>query len=377
MRRLRIGITCYPTLGGSGIIAAEVGMALARRGHAVHFVGAEQPRRLEPTPGVWFHAVPLQAHAVFPRPPEALALASTLAHVAAREGLDVLHAHYAVPHAVSAWMATELLPPDQRPGLVTTLHGTDVTLLADDPAYAPLLRHCVARSDVVTTPSAWLAAEAERRLGAAAPATEVIPNFVDPQRFRPANGVDAARLAALFGGGDAPVVAHVSSFRAIKRVPMVLDVFARLRVPARLLLIGDGPERSAVEAAIEARGLGDRVRLLGNLERFEPLLRACAAFLLPSASESFGLAALEALASGVPVVASAVGGLPEVVRDGETGHLVAADDAADFAACLERVLGDADHAARLRAAARADVLARFQPGPIIERYEAALLRAAR
>ncbi|MEZ4466948.1 MAG: N-acetyl-alpha-D-glucosaminyl L-malate synthase BshA [bacterium] len=374
MRRLRIGIACHPTLGGSGIVATEVGMGLARAGHDVHFVGLERPGRLVDEPGVRFHPVPLEPHAVFAHPPEALALASALAAVAQREALDVIHAHYAVPHAVSAWLALELCGP-ARPALAVTLHGTDVTGLGRDPAYAPLLRHCLRHADLITAPSKWLADEARRLLGDAARDVEVVPNFVDSQQFRPEEPEDAARLQALFGGGDVPVIAHVSSFRPIKRVDAVLAIFERLRTPARLVLIGDGPDRPAVEAEVVRRGLADRTRLLGRRDHFEALLRACAAFVLPSRSESFGLAALEALASGVPVVAAQVGGLPEVVRAGETGYLVPGDDWDAYAAHLDTLLVDPGHRERMGRAARRDATHRFQPGPVIGRY-ARLLGAA-
>lgn len=365
---LAIGITCYPTVGGSGVVATEIGLELARRGHRVHFVCAELPFRLDPAPGVHFHPVRAARYPLFEHTPYALALTSAMVDVAQREALDVLHVHYAVPHATSAWMAREILGGAVR--VVTTLHGTDVTLVGPDPSYRAITRHSVIGSDAITTPSAWLRDEARARLDLRDAPVDVLPNFVDTDAWRPSVG-DRSRLAALFPD-DAPVVIHVSNFRPVKRVDRVVDAFARVvaRRPARLLLVGDGPERPDVEDRLRSLGLLDRTVLLGTVDDLPALVRECAVLHLPSESESFGLAALEALASGVPVVASDVGGLPEVVRDGETGFLVPPDDVAGMAARIGELLDAPGLRAAMGAAARRDALARFHTRPAVDRYEA-------
>ncbi|MCB9541485.1 MAG: N-acetyl-alpha-D-glucosaminyl L-malate synthase BshA [Myxococcales bacterium] len=380
--RLAIGITCYPSFGGSGIIATDIGLAMAARGHRVHFITRERPRRLDERadamPGVTFHRVEAPGYPVFGEAPYTVALASAMASVATAAKLDVLHVHYAVPHAASAWMARAMLGAE-APALVTTLHGTDVTVVGCDDSYRPATRHAIAASDAVTAPSAFLRDAAWDGIGLDREGTpiEVIPNFVDTDRYAPAVAGDDERLAALWDGDPSvPVVVHVSNFRPIKRVPRVVELFAavRARHRARLLLIGDGPERAAVEAQVTAHGLGDDVRLVGKQEHFEAWLRACAVFVLPSESESFGLAALEALSSGVPVVASAVGGLGEVVQHGETGWLAGADDIGGMAERIAALVADPALRARMGAAARADVLSRFCAAPMVERYEAVYRR---
>jgi N-acetyl-alpha-D-glucosaminyl L-malate synthase BshA len=366
---LSIGITCFPTFGGSGIVATEIGLAMARRGHRVHFISTEVPRRLDvDVPNVFFHEVRARDYDVFPQVPYALALTSAIVRVARYEGLDVLHAHYAVPHATSGWMAREVLGGALK--VVTTLHGTDITLVGSDDSYLPITRHSIERSDALTAPSEFLRRETLARFDLDVP-IEVIPNFVDTSRLSPVDGPERPRTTALFGSG-APVLAHVSNFRPLKRVDRVVDVFARVAAarPCRLLLVGDGPERPRIEARVRQLGLQEHVRLVGSSAHFEALLRECAAFVLPSETESFGLAALEALACGVPVVASDVGGLPEVVRHGETGFLLAPDDVDGMAAAVLRALDDASLGAR----ARADAVARFSPRPILDRYEALYLR---
>lgn len=375
-RSLSIGVVCYPTFGGSGIVATEIGQAMARRGHRVHIISHDVPRRLDVGGTVCFHQVTTRGYPVFPQPQYALALASTLVSVVDYEGIDLLHVHYAVPHATSAWMAREVLGP-KAPALVTTLHGTDITLVGSDESYLPITRHSIAVSDAVTAPSAFLRDATWRRLGLDPLATpiEVVPNFVDVERYAPAADPAAAaqRLAALWDGdARVPVLVHVSNFRPVKRVPLIIDLLARVRRerPARLLLIGDGPERGRVEARVRKLGLRDHVRLLGQQTRFETLLPAARAFVLPSETESFGLAALEALSAGVPVVASQVGGLAEVVHHGRTGFLAPADDLEAMAGHLLTLIAEPDRAAEMGRAARADALERFRVEPMIDRYEA-------
>ena len=373
---LRIGVTCYPTVGGSGIIATEIGLGMARRGHQVHFICAERPRRLGASvPNVTFHPVRARDYPVFPQVPYSLALTSAMVRVSTEIGLDILHTHYAVPHATSAWMARQVLNSSglgTGPQVVTSLHGTDITLVGADASYLPITRHSIAQSDAVTVPSASLRDETYARLDLNATQTpiEVIPNFVDIEVFRP---LARTRLVG------PPVLVHASNFRPVKRVDAVVEIFAKVvaQQPARLLLIGDGPDRPRVEALLARRGLSHLTEMAGKLDRFEDRLRDCAAFLLPSSTESFGLAALEALASGVPVVASAVGGLPEVITDGHTGFLRPTDDINGMAERVGFLLQNEAARAAMGAKARADVVARFSQAPMLDRYEAIYRRLAR
>ncbi len=358
---MNIGITCYHTFGGSGIIATEVGLGLAARGHRVHFICAEPPARFDAaTPNVAFHAVAIRDYPVLLEGQYPLALASRMVEVAARERLDLIHVHYAVPHATSAYLMRQILGAG-APRIVTTLHGTDITIVGADPSYLPITRFSIDQSDGVTAPSRYLARATREDFGVTRP-VEVIPNVVDTARFRPAPRAPAT----------SPLLVHGSNFRELKRVDDVLAIFARLRAgrPLRLALIGDGPERPRLQAEVRARGLGADVRFYGEQLDFVAVLQEADAFLLPSASESFGLAALEALSSGVPVVGSRVGGLPEVVREGVDGFLFPVGDVAAMADAVARILDDPTLAARLREAARAGAVERFAMAPMVARDEA-------
>lgn len=398
-RPLRVIITCFPTYGGSGIVATEIGLGLARRGHEVHFVSAGVPVRLDRAADrVYLHEVTTGEHATlqdtgtYP-----LALASKLIEVAQFARIDLMHVHYAVPHATAAWMAREVLGP-AAPRLITTLHGTDITLVAADPSFLPITRFSIERSDAVTTPSAFLRQATLERLapsrigapasgiavrdgGAAAsagPQIEVIPNFVDTERFAPGLGRDDQRLRTLFPDLEArdTVLCHASNFRPVKRLDDVVAIFAAVAAvrPARLLLVGDGPERSRVEARLRALGLRDRAALVGRQESCADWLRAADLFVLPSETESFGLAALEALSCGVPVLASATGGLGEVVDAGRTGELLPVGDVAAFAAAAIALIDDPARRATMALAARQAAVARFGREPAIDRYLALYAR---
>jgi L-malate glycosyltransferase len=360
---VKIGISCYPSYGGSGIVATEIGLGLARRGHEVHFITMGRPPRLEGAPdNVRYHPVEPREYPVFPQTPFGLALTSAMVAVSEAHGLDVLHAHYAVPHATSAWMAREVL--GGRVKVVNTLHGTDITVVGVDPSYLPITRHSILHSDAVTTPSAWLREQAWSRFSLppeSRPIT-VVPNFVDTAVFRP--------RAAPPPGGPLTLV-HVSNFRPLKRVDRVVEVFARVAAvrDVRLVLVGEGPELPGVLEALAGHGLLPRVERVGEVVNVQDYVRDADLFLLTSESESFGVAALEALASGVPVVATAVGGVPEVVRHGETGLLVPDGDLDGLTGAVLRLLDDPTLRAAMSARARADGVARFGAERVLDAYE--------
>ncbi|MFP2904812.1 N-acetyl-alpha-D-glucosaminyl L-malate synthase BshA [Pyxidicoccus sp. 3LFB2] len=378
---LNIAITCFPTFGGSGMVATEIGLAMADRGHRVHFIAKDLPVRLHGTSRkVFFHEVTesdypaLQHSSTYP-----IALASKMIEVAGYERLDVLHVHYAVPHATAAWMAREVLG-DKAPKVVTTLHGTDTTLVGIDPSYLPITRFSILRSDAVTTPSDFLRRATWKGFGIPESVPiDVIFNFVDTQRYAPNR--DRACLRPLFPDlrESEPVLIHVSNFRAVKRIADVVGIFTEVhrQRPCRLMMIGDGPERSPAERKLRELGLEDRVAFLGKQDRFEELLAAADVFLLPSEQESFGLAALEALSCGIPVVASDIGGIPELVSHGETGFLAPMGNVAAMAGHVLTLVQDSARWRDFSRRAREQVLERFQLGPAIDRYEALYRRLAR
>ena len=368
---LRVGVVCFSTFGGSGVVAAEVASALAERGHAVHVFSDDVPGRLDPDrPGIQFHPVRPPAYPQLKHSPYPLALTSKIVDVARRDGLDVIHAHYALPHAASAVLARAVLGGDRAPAaprLVTTLHGTDITLVGSDASFLPLTQFSITASDAVTAPSAWLAAATFQTLDIPASVQiDVIPNFVDAARFSP--GPPAAR--------PVPVLVHVSNFRPVKRVDDVLALFAALRAerPVRLRLVGDGPDRARLQAEVTARGLAADVEFLGEQIDLPAAMRGADLFLLPSETESFGLAALEAMACGLPVIASAVGGLPEVIADGETGFLRPMGDVAAMTAAARRLLDDPALRARFAAAARLRAETQYQRDPAVDSYLAVYRR---
>jgi L-malate glycosyltransferase len=365
---VRIGICCYPTYGGSGAIATELGLAMAARGHEVHFVSYARPARLTGYhANVSFHRVQVTPYPLFKYPPYDLALASLLRDVAESRQLDVLHVHYAIPHAVSALLARDMLGT-KRPKIVTTLHGTDITIVGLDRAYFQPTRYGIERSDAVTTVSEWLRGETLRFFQPTR-AIEVLPNFVDVERFQPR--AESPLRACLVPPGER-VMSHVSNFREVKRVRDVIDIFAATaaKVPARLLLAGDGPEIATAERAAAEAGVSERVHFLGEQEDVERVFAASDLFLLPSEHESFGLSALEALACGVPVIGTDSGGLPEVVQSGRTGLLVEVGDVEGAAAGAVRLLRDEGLRRRMGDAGRADAVARFAGPGVVDRYVA-------
>jgi N-acetyl-alpha-D-glucosaminyl L-malate synthase BshA len=380
--RLRIGITCYPTFGGSGVVAAEVGQELARRGHRVHFICQDRPARLDAeAENVFFHGVQPRDYPLFQDQPYALALASRMVEVTEYEGLDLLHVHYAVPHATSAYLARQILGA-RAPKLVTTLHGTDITIVGNDASYLPITRFSIEQSDAVTAPSHYLVEATRAEIGVAN-AIDVIPNFVDVDRFVPGRSGRDHTLGWLFpdcsrsdGWDDTAVLAHVSNFRGVKRIDLVVQAFAKVAAerPAVLVMVGDGPERGPAQAMVRSLGLQRRCCFLGNREDCVPILQAADLFVQASDSESFGLAALEAQACGVPVVSTAVGGVAEVIRDGETGLLTPAGDAEALAGAASALLGDRERWERMSNASRRSAASRFARAAAVDAYEACYRR---
>ncbi|PYP64941.1 MAG: N-acetyl-alpha-D-glucosaminyl L-malate synthase BshA [Gemmatimonadetes bacterium] len=367
---MRIGITCYPTYGGSGAVATELGMALARRGHEIHFITYQQPFRLPSfLPRIYFHEVDVGRYPLFEYPPYDLALAVRMHEVVLAHKLDLLHVHYAIPHATSAWIAREMLAPT-RPDIrvLTTLHGTDITIVGQDPSFHAITKFSIEQSDGLTAVSRFLQRETVRAFGCTDCEIEVIPNFIDPQVY------DRAKYKAALRDQVAAsdrVLMHISNFRPVKRVRDVVRIFARVRqeIPSVLVMVGDGPDRVHAEAEARELGVDDRVFFLGKIEAVAPLLSAADLFLIPSQSESFGLSALEALASGVPVVGSATGGLPEVVRDGETGALCEVGDIDAMAAAAIDMLRDRDRWEEMSTLAARDARERFALDDVVEQYE--------
>ncbi len=323
---MNIGIVCYPTYGGSGVVATELGKGLAARGHKVHFISYTQPARLDIfMENIFYHEVAMVHYPLFEHSPYVLALTGKLVDVVKYEKLDVLHVHYAIPHATAANLAQQILASQGiRVAVVTTLHGTDVTLVGKDPTYEPVVSFAINQSDAVTAVSEFLKADTYKHFHVNRE-IEVIPNFIDLNRF---SHKSKSHFKMAIAPNGERIVTHVSNFRKVKRVDHVIEVFKGIqeRLPAKLLLVGDGPERQKAEQQCRELGLCDEIRFLGKQEAIEEILSISDLFLMPSETESFGLAALEAFACQVPVVSSNAGGLPEVNLHGETGFL------ADFGA---------------------------------------------
>ena len=318
---MRIGIVCYPTYGGSGVVATELGKALAQVGHQIHFISSTQPARLDIfNENLFYHEVSITSYPLFEYPPYMLSLAGELVDVVKYEKLDLLHVHYAIPHATAAYLAQQILASEGISiPVITTLHGTDITLVGKDKNYEPLVRFAINQSDGVTAVSHSLADETRSHFGITRH-IEVIHNFVDVERFRPRK---AAHFKKAIAPNDERILIHISNFRKLKRVDIALEIFEGInkKIPSKLLLVGDGPERARMEQTAREMQIDQHVRFLGKQEAVEEILSVCDLFIMPSESESFGLAALEAMACGVPVLSSDVGGLPEVNVHGKTGYL--------------------------------------------------------
>ena len=365
---MNVGITCYPTYGGSGIVATELGMELAARGHEVHFITYANPIRLDPgIPRIHYHEVEVSTYPLFQYPPYCLALASRMAEVADSYGLDVLHVHYAIPHSIAAMLAQQMLAPKRRVPIVTTLHGTDITLVGVDPSYFPITRFGIEKSDGVTSISDYLRRQTVEVFGVQNE-IRVIKNFVNCDLYHPDN---EKKGAALYAPHGAKLLIHLSNFRPVKRVVDCVRILAEVRktVPARLLMVGDGPDRGAAEHLARTLGVSDDVLFLGKQNHVERLIPLAHVLLMPSDLESFGLVALEAMACGVVPVATRVGGVPELITEGEDGFLEAVGDIPAQAARVVALLTDDNLHYRMAKAGRWNAGERFCTDRIIPQYE--------
>ncbi|MES2307192.1 MAG: N-acetyl-alpha-D-glucosaminyl L-malate synthase BshA [Gemmatimonadota bacterium] len=367
---MKIGITCYPTYGGSGAMATELGLDLARRGHEVHFITFDSPFRLRGyAERTYFHEVDtaMSHYPLFEHYPYTLALASRQYEVALQEKLDLLHVHYAIPHATTAFLAREMLAPELPLKVITTLHGTDITLVGQEASFYAITKFSIERSDGVTAVSAFLRDETYRAFGCVSCDLAVIPNFVNLAEYHPG----AVTKGSVLAPAGHKVLSHISNFREVKRVKDVVRIFARVRraIPSTLVMVGDGPERLDAEREARELGVADDVRFLGRLDTVAPILAATDLFLLPSQTESFGLAALEAMACGAPVLASRIGGLPEVVVDGVNGILEPPGSVEAMARRAIDMLKDRNRHEAMREAAVARA-AEFSADVVVPQYEA-------
>ena len=371
---MKIGITCYPTYGGSGVVATELGLELAERGHEVHFISYSQPIRLtQMLPNIHYHEVEVSRYPLFEYPPYDLALATRMAEVAEIYDLDLLHVHYAIPHSVSAMLARQMLACDharkgRRLPYVTTLHGTDITLVGSDPSYLPITRFSIDQSDGVTSISDYLKKRTVEVFEVQTPIA-VIPNFVNCDLYH--RTPEAMQHRTEYAKPNEKIMVHLSNFRPVKRLPDVIEIFDRVqkKVPSRLVLIGDGPERSRAEWLAVNKGIHNKVDFLGKQDRIHEKLPVADVMLLPSELESFGLAALEAMACEVAPIATNKGGLPEVIDHGKTGFLAEVGDVDMMANYAIELLSDEAKLKEMGKSARASAQARFCASKIIPMYE--------
>ena len=365
---MRVGITCYPTYGGSGIVATELGLELANRGHEVHFITYANPIRLDPgIPRIYYHEVEVSNYPLFQYPPYSLSLASRMTEVAERYSLDLLHVHYAIPHSISALLARQMTAKSRKLPFITTLHGTDITLVGADPSYFPITKFSIEQSDGVTSISEYLRRRTVEEFGVSNE-IRVIHNFVNCDMYSP--DPEKSRAARYAPSGEKLLI-HVSNFRPVKRVLDCIRILAEARkqVPAHLLLVGDGPESSPAERLARELGVDRSVTFLGKQNHVERLLPQAHVLLMPSELEGFGLAALEAMACGVPPVATNVGGVPELVTHGVDGYLEAVGDIAAQAGRVVALLCDSPLHEKMAQAARHTALTRFCTESIIPLYE--------
>src|ERR1700690_813378 len=371
-QHLKIGITCYPTYGGSGVVATELGLELATRGHDVHFISYAQPIRLTgPQPNIHYHEVEVSRYPLFDYPPYDLALASRMAEVSELYELDLLHVHYAIPHSVSALLARQMLafgPKRRKLPFVTTLHGTDITLVGQDPSYLPITRFSIEQSDGVTAISDYLRERTLREFDIKNH-IEVIHNFVNCDLYL--RDAKAAQRRAEYAPKGERVLVHLSNFRPVKRVTDTVEIFDRVRkkIPSKLLLIGDGPDRSRAERLAVRKGIHNDVLFLGKQDQIHEKLAMADIVLLPSELESFGLAALEGMACEAVPIATRVGGVPEVIEHGKSGYLADVGDVDTMARYAIELLGDESRLRDMGKACRAVAKARFCASTLIPKYE--------
>ncbi|WP_026755702.1 N-acetyl-alpha-D-glucosaminyl L-malate synthase BshA [Sediminibacter sp. Hel_I_10] len=365
---MRIGIVCYPTFGGSGVVATELGLELSKRGHDIHFITYSQPVRLDLLGSkVHFHEVNVPEYPLFLYQPYELALSSKLVDMVKLHKIEILHVHYAIPHAYAAYMAKKML---QEEGLnvpiVTTLHGTDITLVGSHPFYKPAVTFSINKSDAVTSVSQSLKEDTER-LFKIKKEIQVIPNFIDLKKHEP-NFTDCQR--ELMASEDERIVTHISNFREVKRIPDVIRIFNEIqkKLPAKLMMVGEGPERKPAEELAEELGIAEKVIFLGNSNEIDKILCFSDLFLLPSRTESFGLAALEAMASGVPVISSNTGGIPEVNIEGVTGFLSDVGDVEAMAKNAVFILEDTERLSTFKNNAK-EASKKFGISEIVPKYE--------
>jgi L-malate glycosyltransferase len=369
---MKIGITCYPTYGGSGVVATELGLELAQRGHDIHFISYAQPIRLtEPQPHIHFHEVEVSRYPLFDYPPYDLALATRMAEVAELYDLDLLHVHYAIPHSVSALLARQMLchgPTPRKLPFVTTLHGTDITLVGLDRSYLPITRYSIEESDGVTAISEYLREKTLKEFDVKNH-IEVVYNFVNCDVYL--RDAQAPKRRLEYASAGERILVHLSNFRPVKRLSDVVEIFDRVRkeVPSKLLLVGDGPDRSKAEWLAVQKGIHDHVIFLGKQDRVQEKLAISDVMLLPSELESFGLAALEAMACKVVPITTRVGGLPEVIEHGRTGFMAEVGDIETMARYAIDLLRDEKQLDIMGVQARASAQARFCSTRIIPQYE--------
>jgi N-acetyl-alpha-D-glucosaminyl L-malate synthase BshA len=365
---VKVGITCYPTYGGSGIVATELGLELANRGHEVHFITYANPIRLDPgIPRIHYHEVEVSNYPLFQYPPYCLALASRMAEVAERYGLDLLHVHYAIPHSISALLAQQMLATERRVPFITTLHGTDITLVGTDRSYFPITKFSIEQSNGITSISEFIQKRTAEVFGVKNN-VRVIPNFVNIKTYKPDLKKTRARE---FAPNREKLLIHLSNFRPVKRVLDCIQILARARksTPAHLLMVGDGPDRAPAEVLALELGVQEHVSFLGKQDHVERLIPLAHVLLMPSELEAFGLAALEAMACGVPAIGTNAGGVPELITHGADGFMEGVGDVDAQASRAIELLTDPRLHRRMAAAARQTAVSRFSTDRIIPQYE--------